>query len=139
MADELPKNVNIGESSGGSPQDKTITKPAGEIIAKEDTTGDINEYRRELKIIKDEAKKTKATVNRIENITYLGFLIIIFMVLGLVFAYWQFTYSASRETRDQVIENKFRMLDLEKDNKNLLDIINCQKLKKYWQYEQCFK
>lgn len=96
MPDELPKNINIGESLGESPSGKTIAKLARENPPKEDSTGDITEYRRELKVIKDEAVKTNRTVERIENITYLGLIIIIFMVFGLVFGYIEFVYSGSK-------------------------------------------
>ena len=96
MSNELPKNINIGESPGESPSDKTIAKPAGENLPKEDSTGDITEYRKELKVIKNEAVKTNRTIERIENITYLGLIIIIFMVLGLVFGYIEFVYSGSK-------------------------------------------
>lgn len=39
----------------------------------------------------------------------------------------------------EIVKKEQRISELEKDDKKLLDITDCLRNKKYWQYEQCFK
>lgn len=70
----------------------------------------------------------KAKVEKkFENINFLIIsvvIVLLIMVAGLVFAYWEFTYNDSRKTREEIIENKFKMLELEKDSQSFK---NCLK------------
>jgi hypothetical protein len=107
---------------------------------------ELNKARETILVAEENAKKTLKISEDTRALVIFGFFVLLFMVAGLVFAYWEFTYSANRETQSQLIENKFKSLDLEnnyqileENNKNLLKIIDCQKFKKYWQYEECFK
>lgn len=81
----------------------------------DETVKTIVKLRAEVEKIRDEAKDSLETARDTRALVFLGFFILLFMIAGLVFAYWQFTYSANREIRDQLIENKFKMLDIEKD------------------------
>lgn len=107
--------------------------------------GELNELKRAISISEENVKKTLKISEDTRALVIFGFFVFLLMVAGVIFDYWQFSYGAGREMRDRIIENKFKMLDLErnyqileKNNNNLLEVINCQKLKKYWQYEQCF-
>ncbi len=42
------------------------------------------------------------------------------------------------ENEIEVLEN-YKMLNLEDENNKLLEVMDCLKAKKYWQYEECFK
>jgi hypothetical protein len=130
---ENPPNTNIETSIADR---SLITKPQAVLAEKEEvTTGDIVSYRNELKLIKEDAEHTKKMVGRIENITYLGFIILILMAAGLVFSYWQFAYSDNRETKNQIFENKFKMLELEKDSKILKNCLVSNR----WLNPKCFE
>jgi predicted phage-related endonuclease len=67
MADEVPKNITVAESKGDTPQGNTLAKSSAEEKPREESVGDIDEYRRELKTIRDDAEKIKKDFERLEN------------------------------------------------------------------------
>lgn len=144
-ATTAPSTITVGAPSlaPGTTGSITISTPqkATNEIAKI-----LGEFSRLEKNTKKFLKKISRKIRKVEWLIYFGFFVLLLMVVGLFWGYWQFTYGINREMRDQLIENKIRILEIEKkydnlakDNNNLLQIINCQRYKEYWQYEQCFK
>ena len=101
---EAPHHETSGTSNAETPTSGYAQATFGQA-----TAGDLDSLKKELGLLLERAE---LKMRHVENITYFGFIIIILMVAGLVFAYWQFTYSANREIRDSIIENKFKMLEL---------------------------
>lgn len=102
-----------------------------------------------LKQIENTSKK----VERTENIVYVGFLVLLLMMGGLLFSYLEFIFYswgndadyksnlvveiAKLQTITPILQDQIK--ELKSENQELKEKINCAKNKKYWQYEQCFR
>ncbi len=75
--------------------------------------------------IDEKVQKIEGISDKTTNLVIFGFLVLLLMVAGIFLSYWQFIYLDNRETNQQIMENKFRMLDLE-DNSEIFK--NCLKL-----------
>ena len=129
--DETSPNLSVGTSNA---ENQIITEQKAPLSEKKEvTTGDIDSYRRELKSIKEDAEKTKKMMGRIENITYLGFLIIILMVVSLVFSYIEFIYSGSKND-----DYKYNLLEKVSENKNQIDNLKLCLDNSRWFNPKCF-
>lgn len=47
------------------------------------------------------------------NLVIFGFFVLLLMVAGMIFAYWQFTYLDRKDTGQKIMENKIKMIELE--------------------------
>jgi hypothetical protein len=78
-------------------------------------------YEEKIESIKKDTEKTMQLMGRIENITYLGFLIIIFMVTALIFGYIELVYSGSKND-----DYKYNLSTQVNDTQNQMKILkNC--------------
>ena len=84
------------------------------------------------------AKKTLKISEDTRALVIFGFFVLLLMVAGLVFGYWQLVYGDNKETSQQVFENGYKILDLEKNSGNSTKIINCTNISTYyWQFKDC--
>lgn len=95
--------------------------------------------------LKKEITKTSKDNKRIETLVYVGFLALLFVVIGVVAGYWVYVFESVQKDdykygfSEKINSQNQEIINLQNDNKKLLQIINCQKTRKYWQYEECFK
>jgi len=130
----MPDVTSIDGGSYNSGREPLAKSQAEKAERGEATTDDINSYRRELKLIRDDARDTRKTVTRMENITYLGFIVLIFMLMGLVFVYIEFVYSGSKND-DYKYDLSRKLSDSENEIKILKICLNTSG----WLNPQCFK
>jgi len=64
-------------------------------------------------------KYTDEKFKEIYMILLTAVIVLLVMVAGLVFAYWEFTYKESRIIEEKFLENKFKILELEKNSEIL--------------------
>ena len=113
---------------------------------------DLEELTNELKLQKDEVNETKNKAKQVldevkdmKALMMFGLFIMLLMVVGLVFGYWQYIYDSVRRDDykygffEKINNQNQEILKLKEENKKLLETADCQKNKKYWQYEECFK
>lgn len=95
--------------------------------------------------LKKEIDKAAKENNRIGTLVYVGFLALLFVVIGVVAGYWIYVFDSTRKDdykygfSEKMNSQNQEIINLQNGNKKLLEIVDCQKFKKYWQYEECFK
>jgi len=110
---------------------------------------EVKKMKEEIKDGKDDLEYNKKKIKDIYALVSLGFLALIFVVIGIAFGYFEFVYNSSKENNDSIkkiisleyltISQNQRILNLEEENQKLSIIVNCLKCNRYWQYEECFK
>lgn len=145
---EQPESSGDKNISASGVSDETI---ASINILKAEVEKIKNEAKEELdrnKKTEKQAKESLDTAKETKTLVWLGFIAILVVVIGIAFGYWQFIYTASNneDYRYGLMEQlKFQKIQINELNssisefKKMQDILDCQKGKKYWQYEQCFK
>lgn len=112
----------------------------------EESASGVGEIFNLVKGVKGEMKEIKERAKNTENIVYLGFIILLVMVTGLVFGFWYFVYNSS--TNKKYIDQEYLdkeiggiKEDMEK-NKKIADdnngTIKCLEYKGYFS-NSCFK
>ena len=108
---------------------------------------ELETQRKDIEKVKKDAEKTLKNAEQTKGIVYLGFVISLIMLAGIIcacgFSIYNIYNSSSAGIEDnyfnEVIENQKRDIEeLKNENKETLKILNCQKYKKSWQYEECF-
>jgi hypothetical protein len=138
MVNELPENTNVGESQEEYLKGKTITKPTKEDLPKEKSTGDIGGYREELRIIKENAEEAVKKSKDTQSLVFLGFFVLLLMVIGLVFGYIQFLVNGNKEVNQRDQKNIYEMINSEnklKDSSRITDCANISTV--YSQFKNC--
>lgn len=133
--EEVSKNFG-GKESGGS----TI----GREITEENRSGDI------LSRVNSLEKKSKENLRKakgIEKVVYLGFLIMLLMVVGIFFQYFKETLMPLNNyveiRNDYLLEQGFlgcskSLSEQKKETDELKNKIECLKGKQSWEYKYCF-
>jgi uncharacterized protein (UPF0335 family) len=113
----------------------------------------------DIKGIEEELSGAKKINLKLETLVFFGFIALLVVVAGIGYAYIEFTYNGvildsykhdvgiKTETNSFVLQEMNTDLQnmntenelLKKNNDEMANILNCQKGKRYWQYEQCFK
>jgi len=123
---------------------------------------DLDKLTRELSAQKIQIEKTKKQAEKAErnaaslleeikqskNFVYLGFLIMLLMIIGMILSYVEFIYSGSKnddykynltietaklQSNISILEKDVEELKSESEEKD-----DCLKSRRYWQYEECF-
>lgn len=125
-------NEEVPTTSGTSfnVETKVVDLLAEITKLKDDVTKELTTFKKVIKDIDDlksDAQKAVKKSEKTEDLVSFGFVVLLAMIAGLIFAYWQFTYSDNRITREQVLENQYKMMELEKNTTNFNDFKKCLK------------
>lgn len=113
----LPSNTANSSENAEVLNDETI-KTINKLVEK------AKEAEREINYLKRDAENAVRNSEKAQSYVFFGFIALVFIVAGLVFAYWQFTYSDNKDNQNQIMENKF---DLENTGKDLNNFKSCLK------------
>ncbi|MDO8565820.1 MAG: hypothetical protein Q7S04_01370 [Candidatus Moranbacteria bacterium] len=95
--------------------------------------------------LKKEIDRAGKDNDRISGLVYVGFIALLIVVIGLAFGYVEYIYGGAildSYRLDLGVKTESNSFSIQKLNNKveILDSIStCQKYKKYWNYDQCFK
>lgn len=125
----LPKTVTGGEEkdkteweaiahSSSATQRDQINLFASYFSILSAKTKEIDDKVREIDGVKNEASKTLERLNSVQGIVFYGFVVMVFMLAALIFAYIEFVYSGSKND-DYKYGLSERVINSENDIKSL--------------------
>jgi len=138
MNDNLDGSI-VESRKHGSGSVQSSSSSTDSSITGKDQLGPIalaySELKKQLSSTKKDIDGLTVKNNWIFGLLVAGFLVMILMVGGMVFTYWQFIFSQKNYYNSEFI-NKWALIN---DQKIRLDVLErCLSNHQYWEYKKCF-
>ncbi len=146
------KKENATISTTLASPSSSVSPPASREGSIYEATSVSKKFQNDLERLTDEVGKTKNDAEKAlkeveiaRALVAFGFFVMFLMVVGLVVGYWRYVSDSVRKDdykygiSERINGQKQEIINLQDDTKKLLEIVNCQNTRRYWQYEECFK